>query len=100
MPCGDHEEPSQPRAQGPCGVHVGRRVGDAQPRHTTCDANASMRPRKENGSSAMAVKDVSVVLAHGAWADGSSWARVIAALGAGGMRVSAAPLPLTSLADD
>ena len=48
----------------------------------------------------MAMKDVSVVLAHGAWADGSSWARVITALKAEGVRVSAAPLPLTSLADD
>src|SRR5438067_1159265 len=28
----------------------------------------------------MAMKDVSVVLAHGAWADGSSWARVITAV--------------------
>jgi len=48
----------------------------------------------------MAVKDVSVVVVHGAWADGSSWARVITALEAEGARVSAAPLPLTSLADD
>ncbi len=48
----------------------------------------------------MAVKDVSVVLAHGAWADGSSWARVITALAAEGVKVQAAPLPLTSLADD
>ena len=48
----------------------------------------------------MVAKDVSVVLAHGAWADGSSWARVIAALKAEGVSVSAAPLPLTSLADD
>jgi pimeloyl-ACP methyl ester carboxylesterase len=48
----------------------------------------------------MAAKDVSVVLAHGAWADGSSWARVIAALKVDGVNVSAAPLPLTSLADD
>jgi pimeloyl-ACP methyl ester carboxylesterase len=46
------------------------------------------------------MKDVNVVLAHGAWADGSSWARVIAALKAEGTAVSAAPLPLTSLADD
>jgi pimeloyl-ACP methyl ester carboxylesterase len=44
--------------------------------------------------------DVTVVLAHGAWADGSSWARVIAALKAEGIRAQAAPLPLTSLADD
>jgi pimeloyl-ACP methyl ester carboxylesterase len=43
---------------------------------------------------------VSVVLAHGAWADGTSWAGVIAALKQEGVRVSAAPLPLTSLADD
>jgi pimeloyl-ACP methyl ester carboxylesterase len=48
----------------------------------------------------MAMQDVSVVLAHGAWADGSSWARVITALNAESVRVSAAPLPLTSLADD
>src|SRR5580704_2483281 len=48
----------------------------------------------------MASKDVSVVLAHGAWADGSSWAPVITALQAEGANVSAAPLPLTSLADD
>src|SRR5260370_37716601 len=48
----------------------------------------------------MAIKDVSVVLAHGAWADGSSWARVITALKAEAVNVSAAPLPLTSLAED
>ncbi len=48
----------------------------------------------------MGMRDVSVVLAHGAWADGSSWARVIAALKADDTNVSAAPLPLTSLADD
>jgi pimeloyl-ACP methyl ester carboxylesterase len=48
----------------------------------------------------MAVKDVSVVLTHGAWADGSSWARVITSLKAEGAKVCAAPLPLTSLADD
>ena len=48
----------------------------------------------------MAMKDVSVVLAHGAWAEGSSWAGVIAALKNESVEVSAAPLPLTSLADD
>jgi pimeloyl-ACP methyl ester carboxylesterase len=48
----------------------------------------------------MAAKDVNVVLAHGAWADGSSWARVITALKSEGVNVVAAPLPLTSLADD
>jgi pimeloyl-ACP methyl ester carboxylesterase len=48
----------------------------------------------------MVMTDVSVALAHGAWADGSSWARVIAALKAEAVKVTAAPLPLTSLADD
>ena len=48
----------------------------------------------------MAVDDVSVVLVHGAWADGSSWAKVIATLKEENVKVSAAPLPLTSLADD
>src|SRR5262245_62337659 len=48
----------------------------------------------------MAMNDVSVVLAHGAWADGSSWGRVITALKAEVVKILAAPLPLTSLADD
>jgi pimeloyl-ACP methyl ester carboxylesterase len=42
----------------------------------------------------------SVVLVHGAWADGSSWAKVIALLAAEGIKAVAAPLPLTSFADD
>jgi pimeloyl-ACP methyl ester carboxylesterase len=45
-------------------------------------------------------ENVNVVLAHGAWADGSSWAKVIGPLAAGGVRVLAAPLPLTSFAQD
>jgi pimeloyl-ACP methyl ester carboxylesterase len=48
----------------------------------------------------MSANPVSVVLAHGAWADGSSWAKVIVALEANGVSSIAAPLPLTSLADD
>jgi pimeloyl-ACP methyl ester carboxylesterase len=41
-----------------------------------------------------------VVLVHGGWADGSSWSKVIGPLEAEGVNVVAAPLPLTSLADD
>ncbi|WP_052121468.1 alpha/beta fold hydrolase [Inquilinus limosus] len=41
-----------------------------------------------------------LVLVHGAWADGSSWGPVIAPLQRQGLAVRAAPLPLTSLADD
>jgi pimeloyl-ACP methyl ester carboxylesterase len=48
----------------------------------------------------MSSKGVSVVLVHGAWADGSSWAKAIAPLAADGLEVIAAPLPLTSFADD
>lgn len=48
----------------------------------------------------MAVKHVSVVCAHGGWADGSSWARVITALKAESVKALAAPLPPTSLSDD
>jgi pimeloyl-ACP methyl ester carboxylesterase len=41
-----------------------------------------------------------VVLVHGAWADGSSWARVISGLQQAGINVIAAPIPLTTLDDD
>jgi pimeloyl-ACP methyl ester carboxylesterase len=48
----------------------------------------------------MSHENVGVVLVHGAWADGSSWAKVIGPLAAQGVRVLAAPLPLTSFAED
>lgn len=48
----------------------------------------------------MPSKDASVVLVHGAWADGSSWTKVISALAGDGIPAVAAPLPLTSFADD
>jgi pimeloyl-ACP methyl ester carboxylesterase len=48
----------------------------------------------------MTANDATVVLVHGAWADGSSWAKVIMALAASGVKAVAAPLPLTSFHDD
>ena len=48
----------------------------------------------------MSSNDLTVVLVHGAWADGSSWAKVIGPLAADGIKVVAAPLPLTSFRDD
>jgi hypothetical protein len=48
----------------------------------------------------MSESDVGVVLAHGGWADGSSWSKVIAGLRSERVKAVAAPLPLTSLADD
>ena len=48
----------------------------------------------------MSREELSVVLVHGAWADGSSWRKVIGRLKEEGTKVVAAPLPLSSLADD
>lgn len=44
--------------------------------------------------------DVSVVLVHGAFSDGSAWSKVIPILQVAGVSVSAAQLPLSSLAED
>jgi len=41
-----------------------------------------------------------IVLVHGAWADGSSWNKVIPLLLAKNMRIIAVQLPLTSVEDD
>jgi pimeloyl-ACP methyl ester carboxylesterase len=49
-------------------------------------------------SSPLGVKNI--VLVHGAFADGSSWAKVIPLLEAEGYHVVAVQNPLTSLADD
>jgi len=48
----------------------------------------------------MSYGNVSAVLVHGAWADGSSWSAVIERLQRQGINAIAAPLPLTSLGDD
>ena len=48
----------------------------------------------------MSSQNADIVLVHGAWADGSGWAKVIAPLPAAGFSVAAAPLPLTSFAED
>jgi pimeloyl-ACP methyl ester carboxylesterase len=45
-------------------------------------------------------KDATVVLVHGAWADGSSWNLVVLPLLQEGLKVVCAPIPLTSLSDD
>jgi pimeloyl-ACP methyl ester carboxylesterase len=45
-------------------------------------------------------ENATVVLVHGAWADGSSWQAIIGPLQERGLNVVAAPIPLTSLSDD
>lgn len=42
----------------------------------------------------------SIVLVHGAWADGSCWSNIILPLWRQGLHVTVAPIPLTSLTDD
>lgn len=46
------------------------------------------------------LENITVVLVHGAWADGSSWSEIIGPLTKNGLHVVAAPLPLSSLSDD
>lgn len=48
----------------------------------------------------MSIGNVSAVLVHGAWADGSSWSKVIERLKANGIHAVAAPLPLSALHED
>jgi len=52
------------------------------------------------GAAAQPGSASNIVLVHGAWADGSSWSLVIPLLEARGLHVTAAQLPLTSLAAD
>jgi len=52
------------------------------------------------GSAAPVAPIKNIVLVHGAFADGSSWAKVIPILQAKGYNVTAVQNPLTSLADD
>jgi pimeloyl-ACP methyl ester carboxylesterase len=44
--------------------------------------------------------DSTIILVHGAWADGSCWTNLILPLQRHGLRVTCAPIPLTSLSDD
>ena len=53
-----------------------------------------------NAHAAAPAADTTVVLVHGAFADGSSWEKVIPLLQAKGLKVVAVQNPLTSLADD
>jgi pimeloyl-ACP methyl ester carboxylesterase len=46
------------------------------------------------------VQNATIVLVHGAWADGSCWQKVIEPLRKEGLKVTCAPIPLTSLTDD
>jgi len=57
---------------------------------------ASGATEQENNSRGVS----NIVLIHGAWADGSSWSKVIPLLESKGFHLVAVQMPLTSLADD
>jgi pimeloyl-ACP methyl ester carboxylesterase len=46
------------------------------------------------------VQNATIILVHGAWADGSCWRDVIPPLRKEGLKVTCAPIPLTSLMED
>jgi pimeloyl-ACP methyl ester carboxylesterase len=71
-------------------VTAGAAVGAVMALATFSGASAETGPR--------GIKNV--VLVHGAWADGSSWAKVIPLLQSRGLHVVAVQNPLTSFADD
>src|ERR1700756_2879771 len=48
----------------------------------------------------MAGENGTIILVHGAWADGSCWQNVVLPLHGLGLDVMCAPIPLTSLSDD
>src|SRR6202049_1828158 len=60
---------------------------------------ATLSPIGALAQTAAPVEARNVVLVHGAWADGSSWAEVIPLLQAAGLKVTAVQNPLTSLED-
>jgi len=62
---------------------------------------ASFASVAATGGVALAATPVkTVILVHGAWADGSSWSKLIPLLAAKGLNVVAVQLPLTSLEAD
>src|SRR5271170_5780638 len=45
-------------------------------------------------------ENITVVLVHAAWADGSCWSNIVSPLERRGLKVICAPIPLTSLTND
>ena len=64
-------------------------------------ANAQNKTLMQSqGIKGLATNATNIVLVHGAWADGSSWGKVIPILEKAGHKVIAVQLPLHSSADD
>src|SRR6266852_4748589 len=65
----------------------------------TAVLTAGLAVRTAHAQTSAPTEARNVVLVHGAWADGSSWAEVIPYLQAAGLKVTAVQNPLTSLED-
>jgi len=62
--------------------------------------SSALLPIQSSAQNAPSTPIKNIVLVHGAWADGSSWSKVIPLLEAKGLHVVCVQTPLTSLADD
>ena len=69
----------------------------AQAQNTAQDAAGSHGQVSKRGEFS---SNFTIVLVHGAWADGSCWRNVILPLEQRGLRVICAPIPMTSLTND
>ena len=76
--------------------HLRRYVGN----RILCSLIAIVLTTSVSAQTATPPSAKNVLLVHGAWADGSSWSKVIPRLTAAGYNVVAVQIPLTSLADD
>jgi pimeloyl-ACP methyl ester carboxylesterase len=63
-------------------------------------AMAPLAASAQDGATTQPVHAHNIVLVHGAWADGSSWDKIIPLLEKKGFHVTAVHLPFTTLADD
>jgi pimeloyl-ACP methyl ester carboxylesterase len=79
---------------------VGTRLSHATLILVAAVASIALWGSAATGSAEPAPPIKNIVLVHGAFADGSSWAKVITILQAKGYSVTAVQIPLTSLADD
>ncbi len=81
-------------------------TGDARCRNCRCDervpgSERRIAPDKQRGLTMSSfAQNATIVLVHGAWADGSCWHNIILPLRQEGLKVTCAPIPLTSLTED
>lgn len=67
---------------------------------TPGDSLLAQNTVQPGGGSGQLPENSTIVLVHGAWADGSCWSNAVLPLERSGLQVLCAPIPLTSLTDD